>query len=77
MTREQRRRAKYWYAKVRPFVEERCGRGSLTEKQFIELCGRGLALMGKAKAKRGTGYSLRTELDQLERRVRRLEAKML
>jgi hypothetical protein len=76
MTPEQRRRAKYWYDKVQPFVEERCGRGSLTEKRFMELCERGVALMRKAKAKRRREDTLRKELDQLERRVRRLEAKL-
>ena len=74
MTREQLRRAKYWYGKVRPFVEERCGRGSLSEKKFIELYRGGAALMRKAKAKRGREDNLRRKIDQLERRVRQLEA---
>ena len=71
---KQRRRIKNLYAKVRPYVEEHCGPGSLTRKKFAELCRQGDALMRKAIIKRKMRDAMAEKLVQLERRVRRLEA---
>jgi hypothetical protein len=76
MAHIDRRRLRDLYVKVRPLVEECCGPGSITEKKFAELCSRGAAQMKKATIERKKKDSLVAKLDELERRVRRLEGQL-
>jgi len=63
------------YLKVRPYVEKHCGPGSLTEKRFAQLCWEAAAAMRKAKIQQRLRPPLADRLDQIERRIGRLEAK--
>jgi polyhydroxyalkanoate synthesis regulator phasin len=63
------------YKRVKPLVEEQCGRGSLSKEKFRELCRQGAALMKRAEMQRRMRDALAARIDQLERRVRRLEDK--
>ena len=68
-------RMRSFYEKVRPIVEERCGRGSLSEKKFLTLWRQGQFLVTKARRRQRATDTLSKRLDQLERRVIRLERK--
>jgi len=74
MKRVKRERIRLLYAKVRPYVERHCGRGSLSERRFAEFCREGDALMRSAERKQKSKDPLAVKLAQLERRIRRLEA---
>lgn len=76
MTRANRDRLRELFRKVRPIVEARSGRGALTEARFIHMCDRGIRLMRRLKTERRRRDPLVDQLDDLTRRVERLEHKL-